>query len=111
MKIFKILNILLIILFLFGCDRKSVVESSSFSTVINQDANGFNYEIVENDPTGLRLYSLKNGLKVYLGINNEEPKTQTLIAVRVGSTYDPEDNTGFGLRCFKKIRNFKGFRY
>jgi hypothetical protein len=46
-----------------------------------------------------------------LGINNEEPKTQTLIAVRAGSTYDPEDNTGFGLRCFKKIRNFKGFRY
>ena len=44
MKIFKILNILLIILFLFGCDRKSVVESSSFLTVINQDANGFNYE-------------------------------------------------------------------
>ena len=111
MKIFKILNILLIILFLFGCDRKSVVESSSFSTVINQDANGFNYEIVENDPTGLRLYSLKNGLKVYLGINNEEPKTKTLIAVRAGSTYDLEDNTGFGLRCFKKIRNFKGLRY
>ena len=111
MKIFKILNILLIILFLFGCDRKSVVESSSFLTVINQDANGFNYEIVENDPTGLRLYSLKNGLKVYLGINNEEPKTKILIAVRAGSSYDPEDNTGFGLRCFKKIRNFKGFRY
>lgn len=30
------------------------------------DANGFSYETTANDPTGLRLYTLDNGLKVYL---------------------------------------------
>jgi len=43
---------------------------------------------------------------VYLGKNNEEPKIQTLIAVRAGSTYDPADNTG--LAHYLEHMVFKG---
>lgn len=70
------------------------------------DEAGFSYETFKNDPTGLRLYTLDNGLKVYLGKNEEEPKIQTLIAVRAGSTYDPADNTG--LAHYLEHMVFKG---
>ena len=70
------------------------------------DKNGYNYEIVENDPTGLRLYTLKNGLKVYLSQNTEEPKIQTYVAVRAGSNYDPKQSTG--LAHYLEHMMFKG---
>ncbi|KAG1658267.1 Succinate--CoA ligase [ADP-forming] subunit alpha [Nymphon striatum] len=50
--------------------------------------------------------SCYNGLKVYLGKNEEEPKIQTLIAVRAGSKYDPADNTG--LAHYLEHMVFKG---
>ncbi|MBS9774437.1 MAG: insulinase family protein, partial [Tenacibaculum sp.] len=70
------------------------------------DANGFSYETVTNDPTGLRLYTLKNGLKVYLSKNTDEPKIQTFIAVRAGSNYDPKESTG--LAHYLEHMVFKG---
>lgn len=72
----------------------------------HQDSNGFSYETVANDPTGLRLYTLDNGLKVYLSKNEDEPKIQTFIAVRAGSVYDPADNTG--LAHYLEHMVFKG---
>lgn len=30
------------------------------------ESNGYTYEYVTNDPMGVRIYTLKNGLKVYL---------------------------------------------
>ncbi|MDC1465527.1 insulinase family protein [Polaribacter sp.] len=80
--------------------------NKSYETKAKTDANGFTYETVENDPTGLRLYTLENGLKVYLSKNEEEPKIQTLIAVRAGSKYDPSDNTG--LAHYLEHMVFKG---
>ena len=94
MKTFKYLIFFLIPTFFFACNSKKDKNLSTYVTSIKDDVNGFSFEYVENDPTGLRLYTLENGLKVYLGKNNEEPKIQTLIAVRAGSTYDPADNTG-----------------
>ncbi|MCF6346695.1 MAG: insulinase family protein [Flavobacteriaceae bacterium] len=70
------------------------------------DANGYSYETVTNDPTGLRLYTLDNGLKVYLSKNNDEPKIQTYIAVRAGSNYDPKETTG--LAHYLEHMLFKG---
>lgn len=85
---------------------KDKVDETAVITTSNKDANGFSYESVSNDPTGLRLYTLDNGLKVYLGKNEEEPKIQTLIAVRAGSKYDPADNTG--LAHYLEHMVFKG---
>jgi len=58
------------------------------------DSNGYTYEIVSNDPTGLRIYTLENGLKVYLSVNKIEPRIMTFIAIRAGSNNDPIENTG-----------------
>lgn len=85
---------------------KDKVAKDAVVTTSKKDVNGFSYESVSNDPTGLRLYTLENGLKVYLGKNEEEPKIQTLIAVRAGSKYDPADNTG--LAHYLEHMVFKG---
>ena len=52
------------------------------------------YETFKGDPMNTRIYTLKNGLKVYMTVNKEEPRLQTLIAVRNGGKNDPSDNTG-----------------
>ncbi len=92
------------ILFFTSCkDNKS---TNAVKTTTVKDANGFSYESVSNDPTGLRLYTLDNGLKVYLSKNTDEPKIQTYIPVRAGSVYDPADNTG--LAHYLEHMVFKG---
>ena len=60
----------------------------------NIDKNGYSYQSVSNDPSAMRLYTLKNGLKVYLGVNKDEPRVMTMIAVKAGSNNDPEATTG-----------------
>ena len=52
------------------------------------------YETVPNDPLKARIYTLDNGLKVYMTVNKETPRIQTYIAVRVGGKNDPAENTG-----------------
>ena len=54
----------------------------------------YSYESVPNDPLKARIYTLKNGLKVYMTVNKETPRIQTYIAVRVGGKNDPAETTG-----------------
>lgn len=54
----------------------------------------YSYETVPNDPLKARIYTLDNGLKVYLTVNKETPRIQTFIAVRVGGKNDPAETTG-----------------
>lgn len=54
----------------------------------------YGYETVPNDPLKARIYTLDNGLKVYLTVNKETPRIQTFIAVRVGGKNDPAETTG-----------------
>ena len=54
----------------------------------------YQYEEVKGDLSGTRIYTLNNGLKVYLSVNKEEPRIQTYIAVRTGSKNDPSETTG-----------------
>ncbi|RAJ03842.1 putative Zn-dependent peptidase [Chitinophaga skermanii] len=58
------------------------------------NAGGYTYKYVTNDPMQARFYTLKNGLTVILSVNKKEPRIQTLIGVRAGSTSDPADHTG-----------------
>jgi zinc protease len=104
MKYIKPCVLILSLALLSSCTQNSTKEGYPIKT--QEDANGFSYEMAENDPSGLRLYTLDNGLKVYLGKNEEDPKIQTLIAVRAGSTYDPADNTG--LAHYLEHMVFKG---
>ncbi|MGB1019100.1 MAG: M16 family metallopeptidase [Chitinophagales bacterium] len=61
---------------------------------------------VENDPTNTQIYTLKNGLKVYLSVNKEAPRVQTYIAVKAGSKFDPAETTG--LAHYLEHMMFKG---
>ena len=108
MKIFKSMLLLLFILLLSNCKDSSTKTDTSdvIKTEQHTDNAGFNYETVSNDPTGLRLYTLDNGMKVYLAKNEEEPKIQTYIAVRAGSNYDPKETTG--LAHYLEHMVFKG---
>ena len=65
-----------------------------------------NYETAENDPLNARIYTLDNGLKVYLTAYADAPRVQTNIAVRAGSKNDPEDATG--LAHYLEHMLFKG---
>lgn len=54
----------------------------------------YRYEEVKGDPLKTRIYTLDNGLKVYMTVNPETPRIQTYIAVRVGAKNDPSETTG-----------------
>ena len=66
----------------------------------------YTYETVNGDLTEARIYTLDNGLTVYLSVNNEEPRIQTYIAVRTGSKNDPAETTG--LAHYLEHLMFKG---
>jgi len=64
------------------------------------------YESTANDPMDVRIYRLSNGLKVYMSVNKDKPRIQTLIAVKAGSKNDPADATG--LAHYLEHMLFKG---
>ena len=66
----------------------------------------YKYETVDGDLSKTRIYTLDNGLKVYLSVNKEEPRIQTYIAVRTGSKNDPAETTG--LAHYLEHLMFKG---
>ncbi|HMC00303.1 MAG TPA: insulinase family protein [Flavobacteriaceae bacterium] len=103
MKKFKFLFPIVLVVLFVSCKKSN---EAAYITEQHTDVNGFSYETVSNDPTGLRLYTLDNGLKVYLSKNTDEPKIQTYIAVRAGSSYDPKESTG--LAHYLEHMVFKG---
>ncbi|WP_084196402.1 insulinase family protein [Chryseobacterium gambrini] len=77
-----------------------------FREEIHTDKNNYEYITVSNDENGVRIYTLKNGLKVFLAQNSDAPRIQTYIPVRTGSNNDPSDNTG--LAHYLEHMMFKG---
>ncbi len=73
---------------------------------IGMQAKDYKYQSVPGDPMHTRIYTLDNGLKVYLSVNNEKPRIQTYIAVRTGSRNDPAETTG--LAHYLEHLMFKG---
>ena len=69
-------------------------------------AKDYKYQTVKGDPMQSRIYTLDNGLKVYLSVNKEKPRIQTYIAVRTGSRNDPAETTG--LAHYLEHLMFKG---
>ena len=66
----------------------------------------YSYETVEGDPMRARIYTLDNGLTVYMAPNHETPRIQTFIAVRTGGKNDPSETTG--LSHYLEHLMFKG---
>lgn len=100
MKKFKFIVFVFSLLFVVSCT------TNKYEVKTQKDKNGYTYETVKNDPLKARIYTLDNGLKVYLSINKDAPRVQTLIAVRAGSTFDPPETTG--LAHYLEHMMFKG---
>ncbi|MDR1896682.1 MAG: insulinase family protein [Prevotellaceae bacterium] len=66
----------------------------------------YSYETVKNDPLKARIYTLDNGLKVYMSVNKDKPRIQTYIVTRVGGRNDPPETTG--LAHYLEHLMFKG---
>ncbi len=69
-------------------------------------AKDYKYQTVKGDPTATRIYTLDNGLRVYLSVNKETPRIHTYIAVKTGSRNDPAETTG--LAHYLEHLMFKG---
>ena len=98
MKLKQILTIVLIV--------ASVIyfTINSIKNEMNKIEN--NYETAENDPLNTRIYTLENGLTVYLSEYKDAPRIKTNIAVKAGSKNDPSDATG--LAHYLEHMLFKG---
>lgn len=79
------------LLFVIGCTPKK---------------DKYAYVTVPNDPTNGRIYTLPNGLTVYISQYSAEPRIQTLVATKAGSKFDPHDATG--LAHYLEHMLFKG---
>lgn len=73
---------------------------------LTASAKDYKYTTVPNDPMQSRIYTLDNGLKVYLSVNKERPRIQTYITVKTGSRNDPAETTG--LAHYLEHLMFKG---
>ena len=70
------------------------------------DPNGYQYRYVTNDPFNARIYTLKNGLTVYLSRIPVQPKIAYRMLVRAGLADSPADATG--LAHYLEHMLFKG---
>ena len=87
-KLKRALSGLALVASLIACTKQDNYETKT------ADGNGYTYEYVTNDPLKVRIYTLKNGLKVYLSQYQAEPRLQTQIAVKAGGKNDPAETTG-----------------
>ncbi len=67
----KLLAFIIAIAFFYSCNENSN----------SQAAFKYKYETADNDITNTLIYTLDNGLKIYMSINKDEPRIQTNIAV------------------------------
>lgn len=86
--------------------RNKIIMLALAALMAASAAPPYSYTTVQGDPSGTRIYTLPNGLKVYLSVNKEKPRIQTDIAVRTGSRNDPAETTG--LAHYLEHLMFKG---
>ncbi len=70
----------------------------------------YTYKTVPGDPLKARIYTLDNGLTVYMTVYKDAPRIQTYVATKAGSKNDPSDATGlahyFEHLMFKGTKSF-----
>lgn len=72
----------------------------------NKDKGNIPFVKIEGDPLNARIYTLDNGLKVYMSVNRKEPRIKTAVVVRAGAKNDPAEATGMA-HCIEHMM-FKG---
>ncbi len=90
--------------------RKFLMFVTAVTVVAVTSCSQYKYDTVPGDPLGTKIYTLDNGLKVYMSVNKETPRIQTYIAVNVGGKNDPAETTGlahyFEHLMFKGTQNY-----
>lgn len=82
-----------------------MMSSLLLPTMLNAQKK-YEYISYSHDAMNVRMYTLDNGLKVYLSVYKDAPRIQCLIPVRVGSKNDPAETTG--LAHYLEHLMFKG---
>ncbi len=100
MKMISRLAILSLAFIIYSC------QPDRYKTTEKTDSNGFRYTTVSNDPFKARIYTLDNGLTIYLSRNTDQPRISALIGVKAGSAY--EDPNATGLAHYLEHMMFKG---
>ena len=85
---------------------KHVMMAALLMGAMNATAKDYHYTTVPGDAMKTRIYTLDNGLKVYMSVNKEKPRLQANIAVKTGSRNDPAETTG--LAHYLEHLMFKG---
>ncbi len=67
---------------------------ATFSCNNAPNSTKYDYETFENVPYDLKVHTLKNGLKIYLVPNQDEPTIEAFVSVGTGSKRDPNHLTG-----------------
>ena len=93
---------LILALLMIGCGNPT-------SQTKKASSGGYTYEYVTDDPTQTRIYTLDNGLKVYLSKFENAPRIHVFTAVKAGGKNDPENNTG--LAHYLEHIMFKGNQF
>lgn len=92
---------------MLSAQKSKIKQKYKYSTSVQTTEDGkYSYTVVSGDPMRSRVYTLKNGLQVYMTVNKNAPRVSTAIAVRTGSNNDPEDATG--LAHYLEHMLFKG---
>ena len=103
----KLLALIFVFVFSFTCLLNA--------QLVTKESGGYQYQTLESDPIQTRIYTLNNGLIIYLSVNKNVPRIQTYIAVRAGSKYDPADATGLAHYLehlmFKGTANYGTYNY
>lgn len=86
--------------------RNTLLLTALLVVTTAQAQKTYSYTSVPGDPLEARIYTLDNGLQVYLSRNTDAPRVQTNIATRAGSKNDPADATG--LAHYLEHMLFKG---
>lgn len=89
----------MVLLLFIGCTQEKFIQKT-------KTEGKYTYEYVTHDPTETRIYTLDNGLKVYLSRYENAPRISVNIAVKAGGKNDPADNTG--LAHYLEHMMFKG---
>lgn len=94
--------------------QKVPADNGNVQTTVSADQR-YQYETVANDPLNARIYTLPNGLKVYMTVYKNAPRIQAYVAVKAGSKNDPASTTGlahyFEHMMFKGTKRFGTVNY
>ncbi|MCA9656644.1 MAG: insulinase family protein [Myxococcales bacterium] len=79
-------------------DREAILAASDLPELVEQP--------LADDPMGVTIHRLSNGMTVYISTDRQKPRFSAWIGVRAGSRMDPADSTG--LAHYLEHMLFKG---